>query len=62
MLLSVSKELGKVCLRAAMSQAVTVGETVGLVRSGLWGLSGDQSQGVEELASSTWGLGTLRAD
>ena len=34
----VSNELGKAHLRATMSQGTALGEIVGLVRSGIWGL------------------------
>ena len=44
-----------------MCLAVTLGEMVGLARSGLWGLRVALSWGVED-ASGTWGLGALRTD
>ena len=43
-----------------MSWTTTLGEIVGSVGLGTWGLNADQSWEVEELASATWGLGTLR--
>ena len=57
MLLIVSNELGKVCLRATMSW----GEMVGWARLGLWGLRADLSQVVED-ALSAWDIWVLRTD
>ena len=53
MLLIVSKELGKAHLRVTMSQATTLGDMVGLVRLGLWGLSAEWCWGMEGLTSAT---------